>query len=352
MNTGDITVSEHRRRVHYSGLYPKNFDEKYKELQPEKYASTIEKVISKGSTPAGTHIPVMVNEVLSFLDIRPGEIGFDATLGYGGHSEMMLKKLDGRGHLYAADEDPAELSRTKARLAAAGYGEDIFSAFHMNFSAAKELSSRVGPFDFVLADLGISSMQLDNPARGFSYKHDGPLDLRMDQLTGITAAERLREMTRDELAGMLSENADEPYAEEIARQITDDMRHGKTIDTTGQLCEEIEKALKKVPEKERGEEIKKSCARTFQALRIDINSEYEALYALLEALPDILKSGGRAVILSFHSGEDRLVKKSFREFFKNGVYQKIAEDVVRPTASECARNSRAHSTKLRWAVKA
>ena len=195
-------------------------------------------------------------------------------------------------------------------------------------------------------------MQIDNPERGFSYKADGPLDLRLNPEAGISAAERLKTIDREELAGMLIENSDEPYAEEIARTITGAIRRGEKAETTLQVRDLIEKALGFLPEKERKEAVKKACARTFQALRIDVNSEFEVLYALMEKLPSALKSGGKVAILTFHSGEDRIVKKAFKEWKKAGVYSEIANDVIRPSAKECVRNSRAKSTQMRWAIKA
>lgn len=201
----------HKRRVRYKGTHPRTYQEKYKELNPEKYKDTIEHVIQKGNTPAGMHISICVKEILDFLQIRPGQTGLDATLGYGGHSTEMLKCLEGRGHLYALDVDPIEIEKTKRRLAERGFAEDILSIKQMNFANVKELLPESGKFDFVLADLGVSSMQIDNPERGFSYKFDGPLDLRLDPQKGVPASERLREMSRDEIAGMLIENADEPY---------------------------------------------------------------------------------------------------------------------------------------------
>jgi len=171
----------HKRRVRYSGKYPKKFEEKYKELQPEKYKDTIEHVIKKGNTPAGMHISIMVNEILDFLKIQPGETGFDATLGYGGHTKAMLQCLKGQGHIYATDVDPEESARTRKRLEEAGFGEDILTIRLQNFCTIDEIAKEAGGFDFILADLGVSSMQIDNPKRGFSFKVDGPLDLRLNQ---------------------------------------------------------------------------------------------------------------------------------------------------------------------------
>lgn len=344
---------KHKRRVRYSGTHPKSYKEKYKEHNPEKYADTIEKVIRKGSTPAGMHISIMVNEILDFLQIRPGQTGLDATLGYGGHTKAMLQKLEGNGHIYALDVDPIESAKTKERLANQGFGEEILTVRLQNFADIDQVTKDTGKkFDFILADLGVSSMQIDNPERGFSYKVEGPLDLRLNPLKGTSAAERLREVSEEELVGMLVENSDEPYAEEIAATVMKWFRNGKEIATTTQMKEVIEQALVYVPKKEREEAVKKSCARVFQALRIDVNSEFEVLYSFLEKLPDVLAPNGRVAILTFHSGEDRLVKRSFKELERAGIYKEASRDVIRPTQEECARNPRAKSTKMRWAIRA
>ena len=342
----------HKRRVHYSGTHPKRFEEKYKEHDPEKYADTIEKVISKGSTPAGMHISICVNEILDFLQIQPGQQGLDATLGYGGHTRRMLEQLHGEGHMYALDVDPIEIVKTKQRLAEAGYGEDILTIKQTNFRNIDQVAEEAGGFDFILADLGVSSMQIDNPDRGFTYKFDRPLDLRLDPEKGESAAERLREVSYEELVGMFQENSDEPYAEEIATVIMKRNRTKNYVETTTQMKDAIEEALAFVPEKDRKEAVKKSCQRCFQALRIDVNSEFEVLYDFLDKLPDALRPGGKVAILTFHSGEDRLVKRAFKAGAKAGVYSEVSKDVIRPSAEECARNPRARSTKMRWAVKA
>ena len=343
---------QHKRRVRYSGTHPKTYKEKYKEHQPEKYADTIQKVISKGSTPAGMHISICVKEILDFLQIQPGQTGLDATLGYGGHTKAMLECLKGEGHIYALDVDPIESAKTKERLEKLGFGEEILTVRLQNFADIDQVSKETGKkFDFILADLGVSSMQIDNPDRGFSYKVEGPLDLRMNPQKGISASERLVGISQEELQGMLIENADEPYAEEIAKTVVNLQKRGKKIETTTQLKEAIEQALRFLPETERKEAVKKSCQRTFQALRIDVNSEYEVLYTFLEKLPEVLAPNGRVAILTFHSGEDRLVKKSFKQFKKEGLYSEISEEVIRPSAEECARNGRAKSTKMRWAIR-
>jgi len=340
---------EHKRRVRYKGTHPRSYREKYKELNPEKYKDDVDKIIQGGKTPAGMHISIMVDEILEFLDIQPGQIGLDATLGYGGHSRRMLEKLQGQGHLYATDIDPIESEKTRKRLEEAGFGPEILTIKRMNFAHLDQVAPEE-KFDFILADLGVSSMQIDNPERGFTFKYDGPLDLRLDPTAGVTAAERLRELDQEELEAMLVENSDEPYADRIAKAIMQVYKRGGSIETTKQLAAIIEGALSFLPPKERKETVKKSCQRTFQALRIDVNSEFEVLYAFLEKLPAVLKPGGKVAVLTFHSGEDRLVKKSFKQLYRDGIYSEICEDVIRPSAEECFRNPRARSTKMRWAV--
>lgn len=272
--------------------------------------------------------------------------------GYGGHTLEMLKCLESKGHIYALDADPIELAKTTERLQSLGYGLDILTTKQLNFANIDQVAAEGGPFDFVLADLGLSSMQIDNPDRGFTYKKEGPLDLRLNPKKGISGAQRLKEMTLEELEGMLIENADEPYATEIASRITSELKKGTDISTTTQLREVIESALQFIPANERKEAVKKSCQRSFQALRIDVNSEFEVLHEFLEKLPNVLAKGGRVAILSFHSGEDRLVKKTFKRLLREGVYSEISTEVIRPSAEECNINSRAKSAKMRWAIKA
>lgn len=347
-----MDTQPHKRRVRYKGTHPRRFEEKYKEHDPERYADTVAKVISKGSTPAGMHISICVQEILDFLQIQPGQNGLDATLGYGGHTRKMLECLQGQGHMYALDIDPIEIVKTKERLEKAGYGEEILTVIQENFANIDVVAQKFGPFDFMMADLGVSSMQIDNPQRGFSYKLEGPLDLRLNPQKGVSAAQRLREVSSEELEGMLVENADEPYADKIAAEVARTFRKGQKIETTTQMRETIERALAFLPEnKEKKDIVKKTCQRTFQALRIDVNSEFEVLDAFLEKLPDVLSPGGRVAILTFHSGEDRLVKKAFNRYYKEGIFQEISREVIRPSAQECRQNGRAKSTKMRWAIK-
>ena len=350
-NTIDEKEPKHERRIRYKGTHPKTFKEKYKELQPEQYADAVAKVIQDGHTPAGMHLPICVKEILEFLQITPGQTGLDATLGYGGHTLEMLKCLNSKGKLYAIDVDCIELPRTKERLARLGYGPEILEIKQMNFSQIDQVVSESGPLNFILADLGVSSMQIDNPDRGFSFKSEGPLDLRLNPKMGESAASRLKTISMYELQGILIENSDEPHAQEIAHAILSSRKKGIEISTTTQLQKIISDALKSVPHMSK-DEIKKSCQRCFQALRIDINNEFGVLDEFLEKLPGALAEGGRVAILSFHSGEDRRVKKSFKRLFSEGVYREIAPDPIRPSSEECHANSRARSAKLRWAIKA
>lgn len=343
---------KHKRRVRYKGTHPKSYKDKYKELQPEIYPDTVERVMQKGSTPAGMHRSILVDEIIDFLQVKPGQTGLDATLGYGGHTLEILKCMDLKGYLFATDIDPIELPKTQKRLESLGYGPQILKARHMNFSDIDKIVEESGPLDFVLADLGVSSMQIDNPDRGFSFKTNGPLDLRLNPNKGRPASEKLTKFSLDELEGMLIENSDEPYAREIAQAIISHIKKGKKISTTLDLQEVIGDALKFIPKNKRDNEIKKSCQRSFQALRIDVNDEFEVLYSFLEKLPSALAKGGRVAILSFHSGEDRLVKKSFQHYLREGLYSEVAKSPIRPSPEESNSNSRARSAKLRWAIKA
>jgi 16S rRNA (cytosine1402-N4)-methyltransferase len=298
------------------------------------------------------HRSIAVNEILEVLQIKPGQVGLDATLGYGGHSIEMIKALLPGGKLYALDVDPIELPKTKERLAAMGYGPEVVEVRKMNFAGIDRIAGEVGPFDFILADLGCSSMQLDNPERGFSLKVDGPLDLRLNPNAGKPVSEVLKTIPQKLLEEIFFENADEPHYEPIAHAIVSKIKKGSTISTTMQLQETILEALSFLPQNSRKEEIKKACTRCFQALRIYVNDEFGVLEQFLEKLPDALAEGGRVAILSFHSGEDRRVKKAFKALNRLGVYSEIAPDPIIPSAQEIFSNPRARSAKLRWAIKA
>ena len=341
-------VQRGKRRVRYKGAHPRRFEEKYKELHPESHSLELQKVLERGDTPAGTHRPVCVREILEILDPKPGEIGLDATLGFGGHAQEILPHLRPAGRLFGIDVDPMELPRTEARLRGLGFSEDVLVVRRMNFAGLRRLLPEVGrELDFVLADLGVSSMQLDNPARGFTYKADGPLDLRFNPSSRTPAATLLQTLTEDDLADLLVENSDEPHARAIARAL-----QGQPVTTTTQLADLVRRALKTAcPEAIRHQETQKSLQRTFQALRIAVNQEFSALEQFLSLLPTCLTPGGRVAILSFHSGEDRRVKKAFQRGHRDSLYARIALDPLRPSPEERRANPRSSGAKLRWAVK-
>jgi 16S rRNA (cytosine1402-N4)-methyltransferase len=343
----------HKRRARYPGTHPRQFAEKYKELSPALHAAELHKVLERGQTPAGMHRPICVREILALLDPRPGELGLDATLGFGGHAQEILPRLLPGGRLFGVDVDPLELPRTEARLRGLGFDESVLVTRRMNFAALPTLLAEAGSgFDFVLADLGVSSMQIDNPARGFSFKADGPLDLRLDPGAGQPASALLQSVTRQQLRDLLVDNADEPFAAPLAAAL-----QGQYLETTTQLAALVRQTLRTVlprgmPLAEREAETRKALQRTFQALRIAVNDELGALDRFLAQLPACLKPGGRVALLSFHSGEDRRVKKAFQAGERAGVYARVAPAFVRPAVEEQRANPRSSSAKLRWAVKA
>lgn len=329
----------HRRRPRYSGKYPRRFEEKYKELDPANHPETIAKVLASGKTPAGSHVPIMVAEILEALDPKPGHLVVDCTLGHGGHARELLRRILPGGCLLALDADPIEIQRTEAILRDEGFGGDCLVVKKSNF-AGIHAALAGKQTDLILADLGVSSMQLDNPGRGFTSKHPGPLDMRMNPARGIPASTWLERVSPGTFADILRENADEPHAELLAPALA-----GKTFRTTLEFANTIRATLSNRPEFE----LKKSVARVFQAVRIEVNDEFAALDALLRSLPFCLKPGGRVAILAFHSGEDRRVKKAFQAGHREGVYSQIALDVIRAGPEECRSNPRATSAKLRWA---
>jgi 16S rRNA (cytosine1402-N4)-methyltransferase len=339
----------HKRRIRYKGRNPRRFEEKYKEHDPAKYAHDVAHVIARGRTPAGMHLPICVKEILSILDPKPGETGLDATLGFGGHAREILPRIQPGGRLFGLDVDPIELPRTEERLRGLGFSEKELVVRKMNFAGILGLLPEAGGgFDFVLADLGVSSMQLDNPQRGFTYKFEGPLDLRLNPSRGAPASELLKSISLKSLTKLLAENADEPCAEAIARAIKGSFT---PITTTVQLAGTVRAALEELPSKETENAIKRSLQRTFMALRIGVNEELSVLDRFLDALPWCLKPGGRAAVLSFHSGEDRRVKKAFAAGEKSGIYSGVAPTCLRPSPEEQKKNSRSSCAKLRWAIR-
>ena len=335
----------HKRRPRYSGKNPRRFDQKYKERAPEQYPETVARVIASGKTPAGSHRPILVAEILEVLRPQPGEIAADCTLGYGGHAQEILLRLQPGGRLIGLDADPLELPRTETRLRALGFGPETFTVHRSNFAGLPKVLAAegiAGGVDLILADLGVSSMQLDDPARGFSVKSEGPLDMRMNPQRGQPASALLEKIGPGELAALLDENADEPHAVVLARALA-----GKSFLTTLTLGAAIRQALGNRSE----EEITLSIRRVFQALRIAVNEEFTALETFLRNLPACLRAGGRVAVLTFHSGEDRRVKKAFAAGLRDGVYAEIAREVLRPSPEECRSNTRSTPAKLRWAVK-
>jgi 16S rRNA (cytosine1402-N4)-methyltransferase len=335
----------HRRRPRYAGKYPRRFEEKYKEHNPQRYPQTVAKVLAAGKTPAGTHRPVMVTEVLTVLAPQPGEVAVDCTLGHGGHAQELLARIQPSGRLLGLDADPMELPKTEARLRALGFGPETFTTHRSNFAGLPQIlaAASLPGADCILADLGVSSMQLDDPTRGFSAKLDGPLDMRMNPLRGQPASALLEKISPSAFAELLAENSDEPQARPLASALA-----GHPFATTRALAAAIRTALPHLGQESGDLAIR----RVFQALRIAVNDEFSALDTLLRNLPQCLNPGGRTAILTFHSGEDRRVKKSFEDGLHRGLYAEVAWEVLRPASAERHANPRSASAKLRWARKA
>ncbi len=353
-----LPPAPHRRRPRYPGKNPRRFEQKYKEFNPERYAADVARVLAAGKTPAGSHRPIMVAEILDALALQPGEVAVDCTLGFGGHARELLARLapDGgtrRGRLIGLDVDPVEHPKTVARLRVAGWGEGVFTAVRSNFAGLPKVLAELGldGADAILADLGVSSMQLDDPARGFTFKTDSPLDLRLNPQRPPSAADWLARVTEPDLAATLIDNADEPHAELLARELV--ARRAQTpFRRTVQLADAIREILRQHQPRHDPTADDDCVRRVFQALRIAVNDEFGVLDLFLRHLPSCLKPGGRVAILTFHSGEDRRVKHAFREGRRIGVYAAASEDVIRASPAERRDNPRCSSAKLRWAVRA
>lgn len=329
------------RRKRYSGKNPRKFEDKYKEHDPARYGETVAKVIASGKTPAGTHIPILVDESLEALQLQPGMTGVDATLGYGGHAVRILEQVSPTGKLIGLDVDPLELPKTEARLRGLGYGEDRFVAIRSNYAGiAKAIAD---PVDFVFADLGCSSMQFDDPSRGFSFKSAGPLDMRMNPSRGLSAADWLAKVSPEKLETALHQHADEPRAESIALALA-----GTWFANTLALAQAIRESIRVSDDDERELTVR----RVFQAVRIAVNEEFTALDAFLRALPNCMKSGGRAAILTFHSGEDRRVKQFMKVGVRDGLYSEMSDGPITAGPEERRLNPRSSSAKLRWITRA
>jgi 16S rRNA (cytosine1402-N4)-methyltransferase len=301
----------------------------------------------------------MVTEVLASLRPAPGETVADLTIGYGGHALAFLERTAPNGRLIGLDLDGPQLEATGRRLAQI-FAPERLHLHHSHFAGLPKLLAADGlvGVDIVFADLGLSSMQIDNPARGFSYKHDGPLDMRMDPTRPRTAADILRTMTCEELATALRELADEPEHQQIAQAIIQH-RSEQLITRTQELVDVVlsvkgltRRAWSRRTATAAGESDLHPAARTFQALRILVNDEMHGLEQLLRVAPYCLLPAGRLGILTFHSGEDRRVKHALRDGLRDGVYAQIADEPLRPGPAERHANPRSAPAKLRWAIRA
>jgi 16S rRNA (cytosine1402-N4)-methyltransferase len=332
------------RRKRYSGRNPRRFEDKYKEHDPARFAETVAKVIASGKTPAGTHVPIMVDECLDALRLIPGMMGVDCTLGYGGHAARILAEIGHDGRLIGLDQDPVELPKTEHRLRQSGFGEERFEAVRSNYAGiAKVLGERgISAVDFIFADLGCSSMQFDDPSRGFSFKNAGPLDMRMNPNRGISAADWLERVSPEKLEFALHDYSDEPRAESLAAALA-----GKRFRSTLEFANAVRQSIRADEEV-----VELTVRRVFQAVRIAVNEEFVALDTFLRMLPDCLKPGGRVAILTFHSGEDRRVKKSFQAGVRDGVFSGASDGVITAGPEERRLNPRSTPAKLRWAIRA
>lgn len=346
-----------RRRPRYPGTHPRRFEQRYKERDAEMYPDIQSHVRAQGRTPAGTHVPVMVAEVLHALRPVPGETVADLTLGYGGHALALLERTAPDGLLIGLDLDGPQLEATRRRLAQT-VDPARLSLHHSHFAGLPKLLAAIGldGVNHIFADLGLSSMQIDDPARGFSYKNDGPLDMRMDLRRPHTAADVLRTISFDELSAALRELADEPDHDRIADAIVR-YRLQRNITWTKELADVVLGAKGLTHRTWRaavaeGENALHPAARTFQALRILVNDELHGLEQLLRVAPYCLRAGGRLGIITFHSGEDRRVAAAFDAAWRDGVYSQVSDEPVRPTPSEQYANPRSASARFRCAVRA
>jgi 16S rRNA (cytosine1402-N4)-methyltransferase len=298
------------------------------------------------------HIPVLLDEVLEALAPKPGQVVVDCTLGLGGHSAALLERVMPGGKLISIDFDPANIAIARERLEAAGARGGSFQLFHNNFAALPTVLAQAGieKVDGVLADLGVASPQIDDPARGFSYRKAGPLDMRMDPTRGQPASALINKICERDLMTALLELGDETDAPAIARLVVE-RRKIKPIETTQELMAIVCEARDFTIERGAGAKLHPA-ARTFQALRILVNRELANLDRLLAVLPDCLKPGGTAAIISFHSGEDRRVKAAFLEGVRGGIYSEISREPIVASEKEQRENPRARSAKLRWGRRA
>ncbi|MEK6642370.1 MAG: 16S rRNA (cytosine(1402)-N(4))-methyltransferase RsmH [Planctomycetota bacterium] len=346
----------HRRRPRYAGTHPRSFDQRYKERNADQFPDIEAHVRAQGRTPAGTHVPIMVAEILDALRPAPGEIVADLTLGHGGHALAFIERTAPNGLLIGLDLDGPQLELTRQRLTQT-VDPTRFQLFNSHFAGLPKLLSTNGiaGVDILFADLGLSSMQIDNPARGFSYKLDGPLDMRMDARRPRTAADVLRTISLQELSTALQDLADEPEHRQVAEAILR-RRSERAMTRTSELADVVLNAKgwtrqtwSAAVAKEKSE--LHPAARTFQTLRILVNDELQGLEQLLRVAPSCLNPGGRVGILTFHSGEDRRVKHALRDGLRDGIYGQIADDPIRPGPVERRDNPRSSPAKFRWAMR-
>lgn len=299
------------------------------------------------------HVPVLLTQVLEVLAPKPGQTVVDCTLGLGGHSAAILERLKPNGRLIGIDLDQENIADARVQLQRVRGREGTvnFDLVHDNFANLPAVLERLGVegrrVDGVLADIGVSSTQIDNPMRGFSYRKPGPLDMRMDPNRGEPASELVNRMTEEELVEALLTYGDETDAPNIVRLLVK-RREKAPITTTEELMAIVCKARDFTIERAAGAKLHPA-ARTFQALRILVNKELDNLDHLLAALPKVLKPGGVGAIITFHSGEDRRVKHSFRDLSRAGVYAENGGDPIIADEAEIRKNARSRSAKLRWA---
>jgi 16S rRNA (cytosine1402-N4)-methyltransferase len=338
-------IASYRRRERYTGTHPKKFAEKYKELGADPDA--VAKAKARGSTPAGAHVPIMVAEILEALGPLAGAAALDCTLGWGGHAAELARA---GANVIGLDRDGEELARTEARLS--GQGVTI-TAVKGDYAGAAGVLKGLGldGVDALLADLGVSSMQLDRPERGMSFKTDGPLDMRMDRSSGRTAAEFLNTSSEAQIADALARYGDEPDAAKVAKALAGLAARGAAPKTTFELASAVQEAKGLGPGRfvKKDASSKHPAARTFQALRIAVNSERESLSRLLRDLPSLMRSGGRVAFLTFHSGEEALVSASLREQAAAGLWTAPPGEPRRSSPEEIRANPRSRSARL-WRV--
>ena len=347
----------HRRRVRYSGTHPKRFAEKYKEHAIEAHPELREHLRNKGKTPADTHIPILVTEIMATLKPSSGEVVADCTLGYGGHAVEFARRIGPGGKLVGMDIDGTQLERTRVRLKE--MCPDLPMTFYRsNFAGIANVMNREATdgFDIVFADLGLSSMQIDNPDRGMSYRQDGPLDMRMDDRRKQTAADLLNTLPEEAISEALRELSDEPDHHAIAQKIVQ-QRRTQPLTHILQLVNLVFEIKGLTISEYKQQQRQKPgglhpAARTFQTMRMLVNDEQAALKELLRVVPYCLNPGGRIGFISFHSGEDRLVKHAFADGCRDGQYQTASRKVIVPQPEEISTNTRSASAKFRWAVKA